>query len=48
MLGSVDSFSDRQLAFLRRQTVPHYWLTSYHMRMRFLDKLIKDGKRKLA
>ena len=26
MLGLVESFSDRQLAFLWEQTVPHYWL----------------------
>ena len=47
MLGLVDNFFDRQLAFLWEQTVPHYWPTcSYENE--FLDKLIKEGKRKLA
>ena len=47
MLGLVDSFSDKWLAFLWEQTVPHYWLTcSYENE--FLDKLIKEGKRKLG
>ena len=50
MLGLVDSFSDRQLAFLWEQTVPHNWLTcfSVSMRMNFIYKVFKDGKRKLA
>ena len=50
MLGLVDSFSDKWLAFLWEQTVPHYWLTffSIPMKISFLDKLIKEGKRKLA
>ena len=50
MLGLVDSFSDKWLAFLWEQTVPHYWLTCLPipMKMSFLDKLIKEGKRKLA
>ena len=29
MLGLVDSFSDKWLAFLWEQTVPHYWLTCF-------------------
>ena len=29
MLGFVDSFFDRQLAFLWEQTVPHCWLTCF-------------------
>ena len=50
MLGLVDSFYDRQLPFLWEQTVPHYWLTCFFIPMRtsFLDKIIKEGKRKLA
>ena len=50
MLGLVDSFFNRQLAFLWEQTVPHYWLTCFSIAMKtsVLDKLIKEGKRKLA
>ena len=29
MLGFVDSFSDKWLAFLWEQTVLHYWLTCF-------------------
>ena len=29
MLGLVDSFSDKWLAFLWEQTVSHYWLTCF-------------------
>ena len=38
ILGLVDNFSDKRLAFLKwKQTVPHYWLTgcSIPMRMSF-------------
>ena len=58
MLGLVDSFSDRWfsdrwLAFLWEQIVPHCWLTRYYCcyysyENEFLDKLVKEGKRKLA
>ena len=50
MLGLVDSFFDQQLAILWEQTVPHYWLTClcYSYENEFLDKLIKESKRKLA
>ena len=34
MLGLVDSFFDRQLAFLWEQTMPHYWLTCFSIPMR--------------
>ena len=34
MLDLVDSFFDRQLAFLWEQTVPHYWLTCFSIPMR--------------
>ena len=34
MLGLVDSFSERWLAFLWEQTVPHYWLTCFCIPMR--------------
>ena len=29
MLGLVDSFSDKWLAFVWEQTMPHYWLTCF-------------------
>ena len=49
MLGLVDSFSDKRLAFLWKQIVHHYWLTYFSSHENeFLDKLIKEGKRKLA
>ena len=44
MLGLVDSFFDRQLAFLWEQTVPHSWLTCFS-KNEVLGKLIKEGKR---
>ena len=46
----LNSFSDKWLAFLWEQTVPHYWLTCflYSYENEVLDKLIKEGKRKLA
>ena len=34
MLGLVDSFSERWLAFLWEQTVRHYWLTCFSIPMR--------------
>ena len=34
MLGLVDSFSDKWLAFLWEQTVPHYWLTCFSIPMK--------------
>ena len=34
MLGLVDSFSGKWLAFLWEQTVPHYWLTCFSTPMR--------------
>ena len=33
-LGLVDSFFERQLAFLWEQTVPYYWLTCFSIPMR--------------
>ena len=49
MLGLVDSFLDRQLAFPWEKTVPHHWLTClYSYKNEFLDKLIKEGKKELA
>ena len=50
MLGLMESFSDKWLAFLWEQTVPHYWLTCFSIpvKMSLLDKLINEGKRKLA
>ena len=44
MLGLVDSFTDKWLAFLWEQS--DLFLYSYENE--FLDKLIKKGKRKLA
>ena len=46
MLGLVDSFSNKWLAFLWEQTAPllaDLFLYSYENE--FLDKLIKEGKR---
>ena len=34
MLGLVDSFSDKWLAFLLDENVPHYWLTCFSIPMR--------------
>ena len=34
ILGLVDSFSDKWLAFVWEQTVPHYWLTCFSIPMR--------------
>ena len=50
MLSLVDSFSDKWLAFLWEQTVPQFLadLFLYSYENEFLDKLIKEGKRKLA
>ena len=47
MLGLVDSFSNKWLAFLWEQDAPHYWLTCFFIpsKMSFLNKLIKEGKR---
>ena len=49
-LDLVHNFSDKWLAFLWEQTVPHYWLTCFSIptKMSFWIKLIKEGKRKLA
>ena len=44
MLGLVDSFSDKWLAFLWEQTVPHYWLTCFSIPMKmsfWINSLIK-------
>ena len=50
MLGLVDSFFDRQLAFPLEQTASRYLagLFLYSYENEFLSKLIKEGKRKLA
>ena len=51
MLSLVDSFFDKQLAFLWDQTVPHYWLTCFSIPMtetEFSDELINESKRKLS
>ena len=34
MLGLLDSFSDKWLAFLWEQTMPHYWLTCFSIPMK--------------
>ena len=49
MLGLVDSFSDKWLAFLWEQTVPHYWLTcfSFPMRMSFFVNSLRRAKESL-
>ena len=50
MLGLVDSFSDKWLAFLWRTNCAPLLadLFLYFYENEFLDKLIKEGKRKLA
>ena len=49
MLGLVDSFSDKWLAFLWEQTVPHYWLTciSIPMKTSFWISSLKKAKESL-
>ena len=49
MLSLVDSFSDKWLAFLWEQTVPHYWLTffSIPMRMSFYINSLRRAKKSL-
>ena len=50
MLGLVDSFSDKWLAFLWEQNCTPllaHWFP-YSNENEFLDKLITEGKRKLA
>ena len=46
MLGLVDSFSDKWLAFLWEQTVPHYWLTCFSvpMKMKFKINSLRKAK----
>ena len=46
MLGLVDSFSDKWLAFLWEQTVPHYWLTCFSipMKMSFWINSLRKAK----
>ena len=39
MLGLVDSFSEKWLAFLWEQTVPHYWMTCFSVPMRMSLKI---------
>ena len=50
MLGLVDSYFDKWLAFLWERTVSPSlaYLFLYSYENKFLDKLIKEGKRKLA
>ena len=49
MLGLVDSFSEKWLAFLWEQAVPHYWPTCFSIPVKMsFNKLIEEGKRKLA
>ena len=49
MLGLVDSFSDKWLAFLWEQTVPHYWLTCFSitMKMSFWINSLRKAKESL-
>ena len=49
MLGLVDSFSDKCLAFLWEQTVPHYWLTCFciPMKMSFWINSLRTAKESL-
>ena len=49
MLGLVDSFSDKRLAFLWKQTLPHYWLTCFSIPtiMSFQINSLKRAKENL-
>ena len=49
MLGLVDSFSDKWLAFLWEQTVPQYWLTCFSipMKMSFWINSLRKAKESL-
>ena len=49
MLGLVDSFSDKWMAFLWEQTVPHYWLTCFSipMKMSFWINSLRKAKESL-
>ena len=49
ILGLVDSFSDKWLAFLWEQTVPHYWLTCFSipMKMSFQINSLRKAKESL-
>ena len=55
MLGLVDSFSDKWLAFLWGQTVPHYWLIKegrrklarkFNLSYGYIDDLISFNKKR--
>ena len=49
MLGLVDSFSGKWLAFLWEQTVPHYWLTCFSIptKMSFWINSLRKAKESL-
>ena len=49
MLGLVDSFSDKWLAFLWEQTVPHFWLTCFSIptKMNFQINSLRKAKESL-
>ena len=49
MLGFVDSFSDKWLAFLCEQTVPHYWLTCFSIptKINFKINSLRKAKERL-
>ena len=49
MSGLVDSFSDKWLAFLWGQTVPHYWLTCFSIpiKMSFWINSLRKTKESL-
>ena len=49
MLGLVDSFSDKWLAFIWEQTVPHYWLTCFSIpsKMSFYINSLRKAKESL-
>ena len=49
MLGLVDSFSDKWLAFLWEQTVPQHWLTGFSipMKMSFWINSLRKAKESL-
>ena len=49
MFGLVDSFTDKWLAFLWEQIVPHYWLTCFSIpiKMSFWINSLKKAKESL-
>ena len=47
MLGLMDSFSDKWLAFQWEQTVPHYWLTCFSIPTKMSLNSLRKAKESL-